>query len=318
MRNGERSITRGIADIDQGVPDAGQAMRTAQESTVRLRNPDVSNGTLYRLSAFSSDPGGGNPAGVWIGMQLPDASTMQQIAAQVGYSETAFIAPEHATERVVRYYSPQAEVPFCGHATIASGVLLGEIDGDAVYRLSTRAGLVPVSVETKNGVREAALTSVTPRSAAIPEPLLDQILGLLQWSHNDMDPAIPPILAYAGAWHLVLATKTRERLADLDYPFDALRILMLANDLTTLQLVHRQSEKTYLSRNPFPVGGIVEDPATGAAAAAFGGYLRDSGLLVAPASFVIEQGDMIGRPSRIHVDIPTHGGIIVRGTAVRL
>lgn len=278
----------------------------------------MSNGTLYRLSAFSSDPRGGNPAGVWIGTELPDAATMQQIAAEVGYSETAFLAPQHANERVVRYYSPQAEVPFCGHATIAAGVLLGEIDGDAVYRFSTRAGLVSVAVGLHDGVREAALTSVQPRHAAVADALLDAVLASLGWSPRELDPTILPALAYAGAWHLVLATSTLERLVDLDYAFEPMRNLMLGNELTTLQLVHRLSEDTYVSRNPFPVGGVVEDPATGAAAAAFGGYLRDAGLLAAPASILIRQGDLIGRSSRIHVDIPVHGGIIVRGSAVHL
>ena len=80
----------------------------------------------------------------------------------------------------------------------------------------------------------------------------------------------------------------------------------------------RERKTVFLSRNPFPVGGVVEDPATGAAAAALGGYLRDAGLIEAPASIVIRQGQAMGRPSRIRVDIPPMGGIVVRGTAVRL
>jgi PhzF family phenazine biosynthesis protein len=61
---------------------------------------------------------------------------------------------------------------------------------------------------------------------------------------------------------------------------------------------------------------VVEDPATGAAAAALGGYLRDAGLLDAPDSILILQGEAMGRPSRLHLDIPATGGIVVRGTAV--
>ena len=87
---------------------------------------------LRRLAAFTLDPAGGNPAGVWIGADLPDPAEMQRIAAEVGYSETAFLAPD-GTHRPgayrVRYFSPAAEVPFCGHATIASGVALAERTG---------------------------------------------------------------------------------------------------------------------------------------------------------------------------------------------
>jgi PhzF family phenazine biosynthesis protein len=72
------------------------------------------------------------------------------------------------------------------------------------------------------------------------------------------------------------------------------------------------------ARNPFPVGGVVEDPATGAAAAALGGYLRALGAVTPPATITIRQGEAMGRASRLEVDIPKTGGIVVRGTAVTL
>ena len=93
---------------------------------------------------------------------------------------------------------------------------------------------------------------------------------------------------------------------------------MQEDGLTTLQLIWRESESLFRARNPFPVGGVYEDPATGAAAAALGGYLRDAGLLEAPARFEIRQGDFMGRPSRISVSVPASGGIVVSGTAVEL
>lgn len=274
------------------------------------------NGTLHRYTAFSNDPAGGNPAGVWIGDALPDAATMQAIASEVGYSETAFVAPRHGSGRGIRYFSPEAEVPFCGHATIATGVVLGAIDGDGDYRLATRVGEVPVEVRTRDGRREAALTSVPPRHQPAPATLVDAALSALRWKREELDLAIPPTRAFAGAWHLVLAVADAGTLARLDYDFDRLKALMLADGLTTLQLLWRESAQVFHARNPFPVGGVVEDPATGAAAAALGGYLRDAGLLAAPASILIRQGEAMGRPSRLQVDIPATGGIVVRGTAV--
>lgn len=278
----------------------------------------MSSGTLHRLTAFTTDPAGGNPAGVWIGDALPDPATMQRIAAEVGFSETAFVAPATGYERTVRYYSPEAEVSFCGHATIASGVVLGEEGGDGTYRLSTAVGEVPVVARVRDGVREAALTSVGPRQTKVPEAVLSGSLDALGWSLDELDPAIPPARAYAGAWHLVLAAARSERLATLDYDYDALKTLMLDDDLTTVQLVWREGEGVFHSRNPFPVGGVVEDPATGAAAAALGGYLRDAGLVAAPATVLIRQGEAMGRPSRLTVEIPASGGIVVSGAAVRL
>jgi PhzF family phenazine biosynthesis protein len=241
---------------------------------------------------------------------------MQRIAAEVGYSETAFVVPASGRERTIRYYSPEAEVSFCGHATIATGVVLGEAEGDGVYRLATAVGEVPVTIRTREGVREASLTSVEPQSAPTSDALVAEVLSALGWKETDLDLSIPPARAYAGAWHLVLAVANRRRLADLDYDFDRLKALMLREGLTTLQLVWREGPDVFHARNPFPVGGVVEDPATGAAAAALGGYLRDAGLVAAPATLQIRQGEEMGRPSRITVEIPAAGGIVVTGTAV--
>ena len=275
-------------------------------------------GRLRRLAAFTQNTAGGNPAGVWIGETLPSSEEMQKIATQVGFSETAFIAPASGKVRMIRYYSPEAEVAFCGHATIASGVALGDSDGDNTYLLNTTVGEVPVTVQTRNNLRTAALTSVKPEYQDAPESLLENILAILGWKRDELDPAIPPARAYAGNWHFVLATASKERLDNLQYDFEALKQLMLDDDLTTLQLVWRDSEGVFHSRNPFPVGGVVEDPATGAAAAALGGYLREAGLIKAPAEITLRQGEIMGRPGLLDVSIPVTGGISVSGTAVSL
>jgi PhzF family phenazine biosynthesis protein len=275
-------------------------------------------GSLHRLAAFTTRPDGGNPAGVWVGYALPGSDAMQRIAAEVGFSETAFVAPAAGPARAIRYYSPKAEVSFCGHATIAAGVVLGEADGDGTYRLATAVGEVPVTVRTRDGYREASLTSVEPTHVPAPEALVAAALSALRWRREDLDGSIPPARAYAGAWHLVLAAARAARLADLNYDFEALRALMLSDGLTTLQLVWRESPGVFHSRNPFPIGDVVEDPATGAAAAALGGYLRAAGLVAVPTTLVIRQGEAMGRPSRLVMDVPARGGIVVTGTAVRI
>ena len=278
----------------------------------------ISPGNLHKLAAFTSSPDGGNPAGVWIGETLPDSDTMQSIATQVGFSETVFVAPMSGPHRIVRYYSPEAEVSFCGHATIAAGVVLGETGGDGTYALDTAVGTVPVRVYSRKGLREASLTSVVPECAHVPDALLDETLDALSWKRDELDKTIMPARAYAGAWHLVLAVAKASRLAKLEYAFDILKALMLREGLTTLQLVWRESEEMFHSRNPFPVGGVVEDPATGAAAAALGGYLRAANLVKLPATIHIRQGEAMGRPSHLTVHIPVHGGIVVSGRAVRI
>src|SRR6185503_11740591 len=90
--------------------------------------------SVLRIAAFADGDAGGNPAGVWIADELPRAAEMQRIAAEVGFSETAFAAAAGGGWRV-RYFSPESEVPFCGHATIALGAALALRFGDGVFPL---------------------------------------------------------------------------------------------------------------------------------------------------------------------------------------
>jgi PhzF family phenazine biosynthesis protein len=272
---------------------------------------------VLRLAAFTLDPAGGNPAGVAIGPH-PPVTRMQAIAAEVGYSETAFIAPTGSRTFAVRYFSPLAEVPFCGHATIAAGVALAERLGEGTFTFETRNGTVEVEARaTSAGPIEATLTSVPPRVEPAPAALVAAALEALRWTSEDLDPELPPARSFAGAWHLVIAVRHRATLAALAYDFGALRDLMLADDLTTLQLVWREDATTFRVRDPFPVGGVVEDPATGAAAAAFGAYLRERNVVDPPATLTLLQGEEIGRPSRLRVELVAgQAGIRVSGTAV--
>jgi len=276
---------------------------------------------VLRYAAFSSDPVGGNPAGVVLDAVGADESTMAQIAAEVGFSETAFITSHGDGALDVRYFSPLIEVPFCGHATIALAIAYSSRNGVADLRLNTKAGPVSVSTSTAaDGSVLATLVSVPPRSVPIADRDLAELLAALRWLRDDLDPALPPRAAYAGAWHPIIAAVSRRRLADLDYDMPALKDLMDRKDWATVDLVWRESGAVYYARNPFPPGGVVEDPATGAAAAAFGGYLRELGLVQAPASITIHQGQDMGRPGTIWVTIPAEPGtgIAVTGTAVRM
>lgn len=270
-------------------------------------------GEVLRYTAFSTDPAGGNPAGVVLDSSGLDDAAMLAIAAGLGYSETAFVTARTdaggtaaaGAGRVldVRYFSPKAEVSFCGHATVATAVALAERIGPGDLLFRTPAGEVPVHVAAgADGVLRATLTSVEPSVESVPDADVAEALAALGWAAGDLDPALPPRIAYAGARHLVLAAATRARLADLHYDFDRLAALMTALGLTTVQLVWRESATVYHVRDPFPVGGVVEDPATGAAALAFGAYLRRLGPV--PAVLTLHQGDDLGRPGVLTVELP--------------
>jgi PhzF family phenazine biosynthesis protein len=276
---------------------------------------------VHRLAAFTDDPAGGNPAGVVLtDAPLPDA-TMQQVAVAVGYSETAFLSLPSGDRCSwqVRYFSPADEVPFCGHATIAAGVLLGQQAGTGSFSLETASGTVRVEVERCRARLTAALTSVTPLVEPASTDLVAEVLEVCGLDADHLDVSYPPAVAFAGARHLLLVLRDRADLAELSYDFDRLREQMLDAELTTVAYLCPDPDGGWHARNLFPVGGVVEDPATGAAAAAFGAYLRDLGAVAPPTSFEIRQGEDLGRPSRLQVTVPADvGGIEVAGTAVEL
>ncbi|WP_089100281.1 PhzF family phenazine biosynthesis isomerase [Streptomyces hyaluromycini] len=281
---------------------------------------------ILRYTAFSSSPEGGNPAGVMLDATGLDDGGMLAIAAELGYSESAFLTAPPADlggrdgrAYTIRYFSPKAEVPFCGHATIATAVALAERTGPGELVFATRAGTVPVAVTEEGGAVRATLTSVEPHTEEIPDADLAEALAALDWPATDLDPAFPPRIAFAGARHLVLAAATRARLADLAYDFARLEALMHRLDLTTVQLVWRESATVFHVRDPFPVGGVVEDPATGAAAAAFGAYARELGLVPEDAVLTLHQGEDLGRPGELTVTLRAGDPRVhVGGTGARI
>jgi PhzF family phenazine biosynthesis protein len=265
---------------------------------------------ILRLSAFSDADQGGNPAGVWIGEVFPDDATMQATAKEVGYSETAFAIAEHDGFRV-RYFSPQAEVPFCGHATIALGAALAARYGEGQYTLHLNHAQISVSGHRQGALTSAALQSPATHSQPVSRELLSQAMGLFDLHAEDIDLRIAPALINGGAQHLVLALNRRETLKHMRYDFDAGRELMVREGLVTIVLVFAESPRLFHTRNPFAFGGVYEDPATGAASAAFAGYLRDIGWPHGGAIDIV-QGEDMGSRSRIHAEFSDVPGSSIR------
>lgn len=266
---------------------------------------------LLKIAAFSDGERGGNPAGVAIADALPAVAEMQGIAADVGFSETAFAAPLPGGGWRVRYFSPESEVPFCGHATIALGAALAMREGDGRFELTLNQAVISVEGRRDAGIIAAALQSPPTRSAPASEGLIEEALTLFGYGRADLDPRIPPARVHGGADHLALVLRSREALAAMRYELDAGRRLMNREGLVTILLGWAESPTRFHTRNPFASGGVYEDPATGAATAAFAGYLRDLGW---PHGGEIEivQGEDMGSRSILHARIPAERGSSIR------
>lgn len=270
---------------------------------------------VLKISAFCDGNQGGNPAGVWIGDSLPDVAQMQRTAHEVGFSETVFACPHEDGWRV-RYFAPEAEVAFCGHATIALGAALSLALGDGEFKLILNNSTISVSGRSAGDLIEAALQSPPTHSAPADAVLVDAGLRLFGYSRSDLDPSIPPAIINAGISHLVLALDSRAKLAQMHYELEAGRRYMTDAGIGTVVLVFAESPTLFHTRNPFAVGGVYEDPATGAATAAFAGYLRDLGWPHDGCINVI-QGEDMGSRSRLQAQISDEPGASIRvlGTA---
>jgi PhzF family phenazine biosynthesis protein len=287
---------------------------------------------------------GGNPAGIVLDAAGLTDADMQRIAAEVGYAETAFVIDSGADHQVVsnetdtnrftlRYFSPIAEVPFCGHATVATAVALAErtristnaatnqatatSDDATRFTFDTAVGEVTITTtRTTNGVT-AAFTSVEPEVRPIDPAVLSHLLSLLGLTETDLDARYPVRLSYAGNWHPIVVLRDPAAFDTFRFDPTAMRTLMDAEGYTgTVSILLATSPTEFEARNLFPVGEITEDPATGSAAASLGGYLRSLGSMDDAAPVIIHQGRHVGSPSLLTIHIPKTGGIVVSGTAV--
>lgn len=259
---------------------------------------------IQRIAAFSQGPSGGNPAGVVLLQDAVSADEMARVAAKVGYSETAFAVARGDDPKTwrVRYFSPESEVPFCGHATIALGAALGKHGGAGTYTLVLNDATITVDAEATPDGMMATLSSPPTRSRAMSGSELEDVMALFALTQEDLDPRLGPAHIHGGANHVVLPLKDRARLAAMSYDLDQGRAVMRKHDLVTVMLVCIEGAQTFVVRNAFASGGVLEDPATGAAAAAFAGYLRDSDW-PHKGSFTIRQGEDMGSPSLIKVSL---------------
>jgi len=265
---------------------------------------------ILRIAAFSDAGLGGNPAGVMIADTHPDDAEMQRIAAAIGYSETAFAMPQGDAWRV-RYFSPESEVPFCGHATIALGAALALKHGNGVFKLKLNQADITVEGEHNEESLYAALQSPQTHSAPMPTALLTEVLALFGYRENDLNAEIPPARVHGGADHLAVCLNSRAALSAMQYDLTAGRDLMKREGVITILLAYAETPRLFHTRNPFASGGVYEDPATGAATAAFAGYLRD---IEWPhqGSIGIIQGEDMGMRSRLMAEITDESGSSIR------
>ena len=267
----------------------------------------------YIVDAFTSEAFGGNPAGVVLlgqGGAFPSDRLMQQIAAELRYSETAFVRQDGPREFTVRYFTPAGEVDLCGHATIATfGTLCREgiIPDGAVCMNHTPAGDLEI-----NAGEQVMMQMASPRviEKKIDIDSLCSIMGAAPVPRADL----PIEIISTGLPDIILPVADVEALNRLCPDMDALARMSCDLDVTGVHAFALADDGyTAHVRNFGPRYNIPEESATGTANGALTHYLHRNGLLPCPADCRFLQGEAMGRPSIVATTIDKDGSIRVGG-----
>lgn len=260
---------------------------------------------VEKISAFSYKNKGGNPAGVLISNKMLSDQKMLEIAKEVNYSETAFLVKDNDSFRI-RYFSPETEIAFCGHATIASGFILGQKFGLGIYELILNDGKIQIEVSENNNKIFTSINSVKTYTFDIEEEYINNIIDAFSFSKNDLNEKYPIKVSFSGINNLILFVKNKKTLQEMKYDFEEVKELMISKNIVTINILWEENENLFHSRNAFAYGGIYEDPATGSAAIALGEYLRSMGIKKSGEIQILQGFDM-QQPSQLFVsfgDIP--------------
>lgn len=260
------------------------------------------------LDVFTDTPFTGNPLAVFVDQGDLPTGSMQAIARELNLSESVFLRPppQPGGPWPTRIFTPGSELPFAGHPTIGAAFALAAsgrlpiVDDAAEVVLDEPAGPVPVSIECRGGrpVRCRLTAPQRPSPAGMPDPAT--LAAAASLGPDDVHPDLACATWSAGVPFPVLPVRDLDALArarpagSADHPE-----LYLA---TPLGEPARATE--WRVRMFAPGLGIPEDPATGAAAAAFAGYLAAlDAERAAVRTWILHQGVEMGRPSRLEVTV---------------
>jgi len=269
---------------------------------------------VKKVNAFTESLEGGNPAGVVLDSPDLTDEQMKHVSKVLSVSETAFVFPSKKAEYKIRFLSPDVEVDLCGHATIATFFTMAlervfSQNINTVVTQETKSGVLPVDIYfSDETVDRVMMTQATLRCKDICLDI-SILADSLNISVDEIDDSLPKQIVSTGLFTLPLCVKSFDILKAINPDFE--KIKKLCNrfgagsfHLFTFDTIEPNS--TYHARNFAPVYGVNEDPVTGTANGAVCSYLLKN-KMVKDRNLICEQGDIMGRPGRIFVEIDRDG-----------
>lgn len=230
---------------------------------------------VQKIAAFSEGGRGGNPTGVLLLDKEIQTEEMQRLAAELGYTETAFASRQDDGSWCARYFSSEVELPSCGHGMTTLGAVLAEKYGSARFQICFQGSQLTVEGERNSDGLVAATQSPKTKSRQLSSIETSELLDIFGYRRDQLDPDIPPAIVNSGSDHFVLALRDRTDLAEMYYEMEEGRRFMCDNNIFSVMLIYAEDNQTFHARNTYAAWGAMEDPATATAATALSGYLRD-------------------------------------------
>jgi len=269
---------------------------------------------VKKINAFTESTEGGNPAGVVLDSPDLTDEQMKYVSKVLSVSETAFVFPSKKADYKIRFFSPEVEVDLCGHATIATfftmaleGVFSQNIN--TVVTQETKSGVLPVDIYFSDETVDRVM--MTQAMLRCKDIYLDiSILAdSLNISVDEIDDSLPKQIVSTGLFTLPLCVKSFDILKAINPDFEKIRKLCSRFGVGSFHLFTFDTiepNSTYHARNFAPVYGVNEDPVTGTANGAVCSYLIKN-KIVKDRNLICEQGDIMGRPGRVFVEIDGDG-----------
>ena len=282
---------------------------------------------FHTLDVFTTSRFEGNPLAVFTDGDSLTNDQMQAIAREMNLAETVFVqkpTDERALARL-RIFTTQQELKLAGHPVVGTWFLLAELgvvpaqEGGVHVMQETGAGVLPVEIRFKDG-RPQCVTMTQTEAAFRPikfkKAALAKALGL---TPKDFDTHLEPEIVSTGIFNVMVPLRNRAALGKIAMNMFELRKLLGKNATMAYCFTHSGNSKVF-SRGMLP-WEVYEDPATGSAAGSLGAYLVKHGKLTPGHTLNILQGEEMGRPSHIEVQVTQSGKKLVprvSGAAVRV
>mgnify|MGYP004510154533 FL=1 len=262
---------------------------------------------VYVMDSFSDRIFGGNQAGVVLADKALEPAVMQQVAAELKHSETAFVWQTEEGNRL-RYFTPAGEVDLCGHATVAVFALLrrlGRIE-DGTHKALTRAGALEIEVSGETVWMDMA----PPKTLGIlPEESWEELYGAYGLTLEDRPADLPPEIVSTGLADIMMPVRDHETLLRAVQDERTVTELSRRFDVTGVHMFCLGEGAVYCS-NFAPLYDIPEECATGTSNGALTYYLYERSLVEPERENLFLQGEHMGRPSRILSRLTVQDGAV--------